>query len=226
MANGFQYTVIFKNNSQNPGSASLYQQNPSFDNAGMPLAWMTKYAYPTTSVSFQWQIEYGFVWSQTGVLTPGIVVAASQYWPADLTTSNQVTLTYDAQHGAFTFANQTKASQPGSLNVVQDRTIPSNVASVGIGMAGSATYVVQAMANVNAVFTPHPEYWIAFGNYVEGEVIDVTTMNAPAQIQFPPNVYSMTAILNPDLSWTIEQTQIVNERYVAARSLDKAVRWG
>lgn len=226
MADGFQYTVIFKNNSPTPGTASLYQQDPGFGNMAMPLVWMAKYAYPTTRVSFQWQIEYGFVWSQTGPLTPGTVVSASQYWNADLTTSNQVTLTYDAQHGAFTFKDLTQGQQPGSLTVVQDGTIPPNVASVGIGMAGSAIYLIQAMPNVQAVFTPHPEYWIAFGNYVEGEVIDVGSMTTPAQIQFPANVYSMTAILNPDLTWTIEQTQVLNQRYVAARAANQAVRWG
>lgn len=225
MSTNFQYTVIFQNNSTTPGIAGLFQQDPSPTDS-WSLAWLTKYAYPTTSVNFQWQPDYGFAWSQTGTLGTGVVVSASQYWPANLTTSNQVTLTYDAQHQAFTFVNQTAGPQSGSLFVNQDGTIPGNVAAVGIGMAGSPTFVVQAQANITVAFTPHPQYWIAFGNYTQGEVIDVSTMNNPAQIVFPPNIYSMTAILNPDLSWTIEQTQILNERFLTALTAGKAARWG
>lgn len=225
MSNAYQYTVIFQNNSSTPGMAGLFQQDPTPTHS-WSLAWLTKYAYPTTFVNFQWQLDYGFAWSQTGILGKGVVMSASQYWPADLSTTNQVTLTYDAPNRAFTFANQTAGPQSGSLFVNQDGTIPSNVAAVGIGMAGFPTFVVQAQANVMATFTPNPQYWIAFGNYAQGQVVDISTMNNPAQIVFPPNVYSMTAVLNPDLSWTIAQTQFLNEQFLAAQTAGKEARWG
>ena len=220
MSGGFQYTVVFQNNSANAGTVVLYQQQPA--PGTMPLAWLTKYAYPTTRVTFTWSLDYDFVWSQTGVLVPGIVASAAQVWPADLNTTNQVTLTYDR---AFTFTNQTAASQAGSLVVLADSTIPVNTVSVGIGMSGAATMLVQAQPNMSYVFTPHPQYWISYGNYTTGEVIDADSMTNPAQIVFPPNIYSMTATLNADDTWTIQQTPLVNAALAQARATNAKAIW-
>jgi rhizosphere induced protein len=220
MSSGFQYTVIFQNNSTNAGSVSLYQVRPSSD--GMSLAWLTRYAYPTTRVTLTWTLTYDFVWSETGNLVPGVIASAAQVWPADLMTSNQVTLTFDR---AFTFKNQTTGPQPGSLYLNADSTIPVNTASLGIGMSGAATMLVQAQPNLSYVFTPDPQYWIAFGNYTTGEVIDTSTMTNPAQIVFPVNVYSMTATLNADNTWTIQQTSMANAALSAARAINPKATW-
>lgn len=220
----FQYSVIFRNNSSKAGSAYLYQTDP--EASASSLVWLSRYAFPTTSVSFQWKQDYGFCWSQTGVLQTGVVVAASQYWDSDLTTNNEVTFNYAPQYRAFTFEDQHQGPQAGSLVIQNTNTIPADVASVGIGMAGSPILMSQAAANITYMFTPKPEYWIAFGYNTQGEVIDISTVNSPAQIQFPANIYSMTAILNPDLTWTIEPTSITNARLVEAKAAGKMVSFG
>ncbi len=220
----FQYSVIFKNNSSQAGSAYLYQTDPKA--SASSLVWLSRYAFPTTSVSFQWKQDYGLCWSQTGALQAGVVVTATQYWDSDLTTDNEVTLNYAPQHRAFTFEDQRQGTPAGSLIIQTANTIPADVASVGIGMAGSPILMTQAAANMTYMFTPKPEYWIAFGYNIQGEVIDISTMNNPTQIQFPANIYSMTAILNPDLTWTIEPTAITNARLVAAKAAGKMVSFG
>lgn len=204
-AGAVQYSVIFINNSNNQGSACLYQRDP---NIGIPnvmsLAWFARTSFPTTKIQFQWTIDYCFVWSQTGQLVPGVVFEASQVWPADLSNTNQVTFTN--QGGAYTFLNQMAGPQQGSLFIRVDNTVPPYQAAVGIGMSGAATFATQAQPNWSLVFTPHPQFWIAFGNFTQGEVLDVEAISNPAQIQFPANVYSMTATLNPDNTWTIQPT--------------------
>ena len=229
MANGssqdVQYSLIFVNNSSQTGSACVYQQDPDITIPDvMSLAWFAKRAAPTTRVAFSWSIEYDFVWSQTGTLVPGVVFVASQTWPADLSNSNQVTFTNLG--GAYTFYNQMKGPRAGSLYITEDGTIPAGQASVGIGMSGFGTFAVQAQPNMNLVFTPHPEYWISFGNYVQGQVVDISSMNNPAQIQFPPNVYSMTAILNPDNTWTITSTAQANAAFLEGRAQEPGLEWG
>lgn len=62
-------------------------------------------------------------------------------------------------------------------------------------MSGFGTSAVQAQPNMNLIFTPHPQYWIAFGSYSPGEVLDISHMNYPAQVVFPPSTYSMRAPL-------------------------------
>jgi hypothetical protein len=226
-ANAMQYSILFVNNSGNAGSACVYQQNP---NAGDPnvmsLAWFAKYAFPTTKISFQWTVDYDFIWSQTGTLVPGIIFMASQVWPADLSTANLVTLT--CVGGAYTFKNQTAGPTPGNLYINQDETIPPKQAAVGIGMSGAGTFAVQAQPNWNLTFTPPavPQYWITFGNFTQGEVIDTAGLTNAVQIQFPVNTYSMTATLNADNTWTVQPTYTMNARFLEARARRPGLVWG
>lgn len=219
------YSLIFQNNSSNAGDVCVYQQAPDLGVPNvMSLAWFAKYTFPTTQVQFSWQINYNFVWSQTGVLVPGVMFIASQSPSANLSSSNQITLDY--QQSAYEFTNQTVGAEPGSLYITETQNIPLSQAAVGIGMSGVGTFVVQAQPNLNLVFTPHPTYWITFGTYQPGQVLDIEEINNPAQITFPPNVYSMTAILQPDNTWTVQPTQAINAALVNARKSNSLARWG
>ncbi|MFT9847677.1 hypothetical protein [Aneurinibacillus sp. REN35] len=216
-----QYSVVFVNHSSNSGSACVFQQDPNLaTHNAMSLAWFTKFNYPNTKVLFKWNIDYSFVWSETGVLVPGVQFIANEVLPADLTKNNSVTLSHEG--GAYTFTNQkTASSSAGSLVINEDGTIPLKQASVGIGMSGNGTFAVQAQPNQILTFTPHPKYYIAFGSFSEGEVLDIDQMSQSAEIAFQPNVYSMTAILNQDNSWTIQPTSAVNKEVAEARELQE-----
>jgi hypothetical protein len=225
MPSGPTYSLIFVNNSTQNGSACIYQQDPDITIPDvMSLAWFTKSTSPTTKVIFTWSIDYQFVWSETGNLVPGVIFVASQTWDADLSTKNQVTFT--KVDGPYTFTAQTQGPRTGSLYISEEPSIPPNQASVGVGMSGFGTFAVQAQPNTSLVFTPHPQYWITFGNYTQGEVMDISEVNAPAQIEFPANVYSMTAILNNDNTWTITPTAQVNAEFLAAREQSPQMAWG
>lgn len=56
---------------------------------------------------------------------------------------------------------------------------------------------------MNLVFTPHPEYWVTFGNFVQGQVLDVEEISSCIRINFPPNISHVKATLNMDNTWTV-----------------------
>jgi rhizosphere induced protein len=196
-----KYSLTFNNRSRNTGNACVYQTAPNNElSQVMSLAWFSKRAHPTTSIRFDWTIDYSFMWDVTSVLVPGVRFDASQNWPADLSTTNQVTFTLE--DGAYTFKDQGKGTA-GSLIIIQDGTLPHKHASVGIGMSGAGAFVVQAQPNLTEVFTPHPKYWITFGNYEAGQVMDTQSLTLAQELDFPENVYAMTVTLNDDNTWTV-----------------------
>lgn len=219
MSNDYTYSVVFRNQSSNANYGCLYQTLPSTSS----VAWMSKYVFPTTTVTWSWTTEYDFVWSESGQLQAGTMMSASQVWPADLVASNVVTLTH--QHDAYTFQNQRAGPPSGSLLIYQDNTIPLNRASVGIGMAGYATNVVQAQPNVSVPFAAGTErLWITFGPYPRGQVID-PALTTSMELVFPANIYSLTATLSMSNQWTVESTSAVNARFAEAVQDDRHASW-
>lgn len=196
------YTINFFNNSSQEGSFCVFQQAPQEMGPNvLALAWMAKLTNPGTQLTFSWDLDYCFIWDETGVLVPGITFTASQVLAAGLTQNNLVTLTKG--DGAYQFVHQTTGGQAGSLIVNNDATIPINQASVGVGMSGAGTFAVQAQPNMTYVFTPRPQYWAAFGNFVQGQTLDTGEISSSVQLAFPPNTYDLDVTLNADNSWTV-----------------------
>ncbi|HET9209607.1 MAG TPA: protein rhiA [Thermoanaerobaculia bacterium] len=199
-----QLQLILVNNSPNPGNIVVYQQLGSQPSSN-PLAWFSKYVYPNTQVSFSWNpTDYDFVWAGTGKITSGVVFDASQVVPAALGSTNQITLSYDSLNHVFFFNNQKAGPQANQFTIVEDGTLPANAAAVGIGMAGRATFAVQAMPNMTVQISPAgATYWVTFGTVQQGEFFTVETLLTPVQVEFPLNVNSMTVTLNADNTWTV-----------------------
>ncbi|MFA8300659.1 MAG: hypothetical protein ACEPOV_10890 [Hyphomicrobiales bacterium] len=209
-----RYTLNVINNSTQNGNFCVFQENPDItDPYVMSLAWFNKYAFPKTKLSFNWTIDYGFVWSQTGRLTKGVIFNASQDFPANLKSTNQITIS--KEQGAYYFHDQRRGPKEGTLYIEEDNTIPSNQVSVGISMSGKGTFAVQGQPNMSALFTPHPKYYVVFGNFIDGEVLDVTKISNKFEIDFPPNVYSVTAVFNPDNTWSMMTTEKYNSQIIA-----------
>jgi hypothetical protein len=200
------YALTFVNNSSNAWSACVYQTDPDINLPNVQsLAWFAEVAAPTTNLVFDWQINYAFTWAETGALIPGVVYKASQTWAADLTSTNQVNFKQpqSAQGPYYTLENQRQGPNGGSLYITEDHTVGLGQASIGVAMSGAGVFAVEAEPNLNLIFTPHPIYWITFGQFVQGQVMDITEVTNSAAIQFPPGVYNMTATLNLDNTWTV-----------------------
>ncbi|HWI61334.1 MAG TPA: protein rhiA [Symbiobacteriaceae bacterium] len=202
-----KYVLIVKNNSNLEGDICVYQASPDMQNPSvMSLAWFAQHVHPTTITTFEWTLDYCFFWEETGSLASGINCTAKQIWPADLAEKNAVTLTHT--NGAFTFTNLGAAEQKNALQIQQDATVPLHAATVGIGMAGAGTFGIQTAPNIEAMFTPHPAYWVTLGQFVQGQVLNVTEITNKVQIEFPPNVFVMEATLQPDNTWTVTPAQL------------------
>ncbi|HBF28470.1 protein rhiA [Rhizobium sp.] len=193
------YSLTCVNNSDISGSFTIFQKAPPTTTPGnvFSLAWITRPAAPGSQVKFAWGLDYNFVWSETGALTPGITFDASQVLPADPYGQNMVQLTKD-QWGATTFVNPSADEATGSLRIQQLANVTPNTTSVGIGMSGSGTFAVQAAPNVTAVFTPYPNYWVMFGNYKTGDVIDVEDVTGAVEVTYDGAQTSRTAVLDAD----------------------------
>ncbi|WP_416798718.1 protein rhiA [Ciceribacter azotifigens] len=193
------YSLTCVNNSQLSGSFAVFQKAPPMTIPGnvFSLAWFARPTAPKSKVTFTWNLEYSFVWSETGLLQPGINFSASQTMPADPNGQNLIQLTQD-NYGATTFANPNASGAIGSLTIQQLPNVAPNRTSVGVGMSGSGTFAVQAAPNMTAVFTPHPNYWVIFGNFVTGDVIDIEDVTNAVEVTYGGALTTRSATLGID----------------------------
>lgn len=198
-----QYTVNFVNNSNNPGTAYMYQTDPGLViPAPASLAWFAYGSNPGVTNTFMWSIQYSMIWSTTATLVPGVVVIAAQNLPCGLTSSNEAT--FSKNQFGFLLSGQTTGSPSGSIIIAQDNSIPAGTASIGIGMSGAGTFAIPAQPNITAIFTPNPTYWISFSLApVQQGTVLITQSTNSAMIQFPPNLFTCTATLNSQNQWIL-----------------------
>ena len=174
-----EYILNVINNSTQTGSFCIFQEQPDINMPGITtLAWLAKPAHPSTLLEFVWGLDYSFVWSRSTNLKPGTIVKTSQAWDANLSTMNKVK--FDLTNGAYTFSNQSQGAHEENLYIEQTNRVNSNEASVGIGMSGKGTFLVSSQPNMNVIMTPKPTYWLVFGDFKEGEVLDTTKITETA----------------------------------------------
>ena len=157
-----QLTLNLVNNSSRPGNLVLFQR---LGNSMTSLAWLSHYAYPGTTLTYQWDnTAWCFVWAGTGQIGPGVVVQAAQTIAANLASQNQISLSYHSQYQTFELHDLRQGQPSGNFIITQDTSIPVNGACVGIGMSGKPTFVVAAQPNMTVMITPQISYWLAFGD--------------------------------------------------------------
>jgi hypothetical protein len=201
-----QYSLTVQNNSLHHGSICVFATPPD-DKVQLnikSLAWFSKAAHPNTSVQFKWSLDYSFVWSQTGKLVPGVSFIASEHIAADPSNESMNTAYFDMLDDAYLFGDVSKAHKAtaGSLAISTSPTVPDGDAAIGIGIGGNPALVQSATPNFTFTFIPKVRYWVAFGDYIEGEVLDVNAMTAVYELKYPINVYAKTLVLNADNTWS------------------------
>lgn len=195
------FTINFANNSSSAGFFCVFQQSHNSPNPQVfPLAWRVEPAAPNSKLAISWNTDLYFFWAKTGELRPGVTFYAGQNARTNLTDQNEITLTKVDRD--YQFTNQRNAYQQGILIITADATTVPNQASVGIGLSGAVAYAVQAQPNMQFHFAPRLEYWVAFGEFKQGEVLDPSGIT-PVKIDFPYGIFSMNATFNPDNTWTI-----------------------
>lgn len=204
-----KYSLNINNNSNHVGDICIYttaSDSHLSDNL-TSLAWFNKRAHKGTSVAFSWELDYSFVWSETGKLTPGVSFIASQMIRADPSQHNRYNPNvayFDKMEGAYCFAFDThgKTTEKGRLGIYTGSSVAEAGASIGIAIGGKAALVVDATPNFSFTFLPNVKYWVAFGNFEEGVVLDLNSMTNVYEIAFPINEFSKTLTLAPDNTWS------------------------
>ena len=197
---GTQYQINFINNSSNAGSFMVFQQHPDMNLPdSVPLAWFTKYVHPNTQGLFSWKTGFDFAWLEQKSLAADITSVTFQCIPTNLETNNVALLTYD---GGYNFVIQPDSGIAGSLYIRTDNTIGPYEVKVGVGMSGAPVFLVPSMPNMDMTFTPNPQYWIAFGEYEKGQVVNAKEITNLLQVEFPEGITTVNVVLNPDNTWT------------------------
>ncbi|AHG50166.1 protein rhiA (plasmid) [Rhizobium leguminosarum bv. trifolii CB782] len=203
LAQGTQYSLLLKNQSAQPWTFYVYQKIPQQMANVFSLAWFcSPYQIRVgNQIKFTWEIDYNFVWSDTGQLIPGVDFLASGVQDGSPAGANTTTFSLDGGPG---LSNPVKGDPAGSLVIKDAANVPNSRFSVGIGMSGTGTYVVQAGTNLTHTFTPTPSYWIAAGTNVNiGTVLSIDTITQTSEVKFPSAVYNLVGTLQEDNSWVV-----------------------
>jgi YD repeat-containing protein len=210
LAAGTAYSIKINNRSNiDNQNAIVFQEQPTAPRDVHSLAWLSKMCHAGTYTRFNWSLDVNFVSGQEGQLRPGVNFDAGQVISADLTGANQTTLSYIDD--GFMFSKATQGRSQGSLFVLEDNTVPGygnpRQGSVGIGMAGYGTFVTptQPTGTGGLQFEVTPNYWIAFGQYVQGTVVSKSILTFPTAVVFPAGLFHAEASFD-GLAWTIDYT--------------------
>lgn len=205
MATGTPYSLTVYNNSTLSGNVCMYQRDPQQDvNPNLfTLAWIVKSFHPGTKLVFNWDIVYGLTWLETGVLNKGVRFTASETREIDLTDPSKNAVSLVKEHGAYRFTDSNKIYPTGTLGIHTDNSIPTNGLSLGVTMSGQPAFAMPATPNYSYCFEPHPEYYIAFGNFEQGEVIDVNTVSSTQRVQYPFGVFDEEVSFETDNTWKL-----------------------
>ncbi|WP_328944947.1 hypothetical protein OG259_29125 [Streptomyces sp. NBC_00250] len=168
----------------------------------LSLAWLTAPAWPTRTVPFTWSPSYNFAWSMTGPLEPGGHFSAWEQIAADPAAQIQNRIGFDHGNGDFGFVAAAGPAPVGVLEIDVQDDVPEGTASVGIGMTDAPVFAVQAEPGAILPFTPHPEYWVTAGTFLQGQVLDIEEITNAALVPFD-GTYAMHATLGSNNEWSV-----------------------
>lgn len=200
------YSIICRNESQNPWTFYLYQTLPENYNQVFSLAWfVTPYKVPPgAQITFSWTVDYSFVLGESGVLQPGMNYHVLQSVPADPNGKNQTTL--HMVNNLPLLSNPINNGQEGTLSIKVDTTIPMNKYSTGIGMSGQGILVQQALPNTIETYAIYQtQYHIAAGLQESmGDILPSYVSNS-SSFQFRDGTFTLTATFGENNEWTISE---------------------
>ena len=204
------YTLTVQNEATTFENFAVYQNDPDLGVQNvMSLAWFVKGAHPNTTTWFDWNLQYSFMWCESGQVAKGVVFKASEEWPCDPSNIHNNAVALDFQENAFLFQTGPIPVTPqiGNLYIAHLSTNPVDVGSVALAVGGKPAYAAPSQPNQIDVWTPHPNYWITAGTSEAGVALDTEEVSSTAaQVAFSPGVFNMTAVFTYDRTWQIFPT--------------------
>jgi len=202
------YSVSFLNNSPHTGTACLYQRSDQMNADIMPLAWFTRSTPPQNLARFDWRTDdINFFWAETKDLKPGTVVNPRQTAFTNRIYANSITLS-GAAADKLGFGTWESGAQYETLDIRVAAGVPPNTASVGITMSGAPVFAVQAQPNSRNTFILDRysiNYWLAFGDFQGGEVLDVSRIILQTEIRFWGGTNAMDVELSGGFSFSVRE---------------------
>lgn len=196
------YQLTVKNDSYNSGDICVYQTVPYQDRNLFSLVWFNKSCHPGTTVRFRWTDDYSFCWADTGELRPGVVFEACEMKETAPADPQKNSIGFSKRDGAYLFTPTNQRSPNDCLGISVDESVSIYEAAVGVGVGGHAAFAIDALPNYRISFSARPQYWVAFGNFREGEVLDLNSIRGAYNVRFNANEQNKTITLNEDNTWS------------------------
>lgn len=192
------YSLTVKNEGTETGDFCIYQTDDNQTENIRSLVWFSKRAHPHTELKFEWNIDYGFSWSETGTLVPGMVFEAQEVKPIDLAIPAETASALSADGDRLCYKQTEKTVSAGEIGLLTDETVPEKSYSIGVLMSGAPVFAVEATPNYNFSFKPDPQYHIALGQFDVGEVLDMDKLAGAISLDLSEQTPNCTVTLRPD----------------------------
>lgn len=202
-----EYKVTCQNNSELTGAFCIFQtlrhQEPVLTAQARSLSWLTKKVHSRTGTQFIWTDNLFFVWGEYAAYE---VIHTASKLKADMDNPNRRSALLSYQDGAYIlkYSNRADADE-GKLLIHADDTVRNNEVVVGIGnfvnvsSCSVGAIVYDTLKNFNYPIQPVVDYYVTFGNYKSGQIIDLSDIVTPVKkIPFTPDKLSFKATMRKD----------------------------
>lgn len=195
------YSLNIENKGTFYGEIVIYQKQKNLEQKGSnSVAWMTRTINPGTEATFSWEEIYNFVWGESQNLKTGVIFNENQMIEGSPRIGNKVEFTQN-EYG-YTFHQSTAPKDIGKLIIEESELIESRKSSVGIGMCGLGTLIWDAEPSTTLKIEAKFEYWLTYGAFQEGEVLDLKEiLDKSIKLEYPPHKYNATVAIMADNSW-------------------------
>ncbi|NED97611.1 hypothetical protein G1H11_20130 [Phytoactinopolyspora alkaliphila] len=217
MPNSYSLTVINNSELDRPTFAVFATLPASSAYDTLSLAWLTQPINAQNQYVFTWDIAWGFAWSAQGT-GAGYQWTGSGKLPANPNAADQckAQLSYN-QDFELTPVNGNPDGQ--TLWVTDAPTVPlpsDQASSVAITLDGNSVCATNAGPNLSQTFTLHPTYYIDAGNYVQGQMVDGSSVSNFQELAYTGGNTALTVTLNPDNTWDTKSSKQLDYRQVFA----------
>ncbi len=199
------YSLRLVNESPLAGNMCLFQRDPRQEDEDevFSLAWLSRPCPPGRGLTLKWNLDYGFAWSSTGPLRPGLIFKPEQLIPADPSGAGRPSVTFGQLGSGFCFVDGHNPTA-GCLNLNLDSSLPEREVSVALTVDGEPAFARMAGLDMAFTFQPRPEYWITFGPYAQGEDLEAgQVMNGGVKLDLGGPKLSAEAVFQRNCGWAL-----------------------
>jgi len=181
----------------------LYQRHPlqETEPGFFSLAWMCQTCRPGGTITFSWNLDFGFTWAETGLLMSGVFFEPGQIIGVDPNVSGKCALLFHHGDSGYSLEYSSIEPEAGDIGFQADESVPRNQAAVALTVSGRPALARQTGPNQNFFFQPDLQYWAAFGPFEPGQALDFSEMVLTTEIIFPSGKRSARAAFQRDCTW-------------------------